>query len=166
MQLAAEARVEISIHSLARGRTPESLQCYAYSRDFNPLPRKRENYKLQTIAYYFKIISIHSLARGRTLLRKYSNAVYIYISIHSLARGRTLSFRRSIVLSSKFQSTPSQEGEPLLQPNFAVSGAISIHSLARGRTKRQAANKKKKGISIHSLARGRPLIVTTSRACR
>ena len=126
-----ELTVNISIHSLVRGRTIISSIQDLSPLYFNPLPRKRENnYQKQLIRLcsYFnplprkrengfrcppaalQLISIHSLVRGRTQFASPRNRT-VRISIHSLVRGRTALF---------------------VWLMYAVR--ISIHSLVRGRT--------------------------------
>ena len=122
---------DISIHSLARGRTV-----------------------LFTIAACLPTISIHSLARGRTKDKEDAENGNV-ISIHSLARGRTKQRRCGRWSSLRFQSTPSQEGELRASPPLRFGFSISIHSLVRGRTFGELEGREVNVISIHSLVRGR-----------
>ncbi len=99
----------ISIHSLVRGRTPTCGGTNRKSYHFNPLPRKRENGKAETLGV--NIDYFNPLPRKRENLWKWAGAFTLSISIHSLVRGRTqMLFKRL----SDF--------------------IISIHSLVRGRT--------------------------------
>ena len=61
-----DEHLEISIHSLVRGRTLSEQKQNPALTDFNPLPRKRENHITAKSVMPLFSISIHSLVRGRT----------------------------------------------------------------------------------------------------
>ena len=146
-------KLAISIHSLARGRT----DCHNFPSlpmIFQSTPSQEGEHQRDMAYRIYVCISIHSLARGRTaetIDRGFGGG----ISIHSLARGRTAE-PPIYNEPTRFQSTPSQEGEHLNHNYPQLCITISIHSLARGRTSDiisicfNAID-----ISIHSLARGR-----------
>ena len=103
-----------------------------YWQYFNPLPHKRENGLSSTATLL--TINFNPLPRKReNSSERIIPQTLASISIHSLARGRTSCLTLWTMLT-RFQSTPSQEGEQApVRYRYGVY-QISIHSLARGRT--------------------------------
>ena len=104
--------LNISIHSLIRGRTIKSSVSSSEST-FQSTPSYEGEHTTVLRVKKGQLISIHSLIRGRTRnVNKCWNGNII--SIHSLIRGRT-STTEQMVKDIQFQSTPSYEGERLQQ---------------------------------------------------
>ena len=97
--------LQISIHSLVRGRTHGCRRLPQPLRYFNPLPREREN--------CFRSLLHGQCSYFNPLPRERENDVKRvifsdeYISIHSLVRGRTRTRCRNTQQERIFQSTPS-----------------------------------------------------------
>ena len=175
-----QAKSDISIHSLIRGRTHFVNKNRQTLWHFNPLPHTREN-GIQGYTRRVHDISIHSLIRGRTrcfplrvgLQRhfnplphtrensdKMTNTSLFFISIHSLIRGRTASELTGLTLTL-FQSTPSYEGEPVHGQCRNCGG--NFNPLPH--TRENYSDKVSPhflAISIHSLIRGRTIAAFSS----
>ena len=128
--------VDISIHSLIRGRTTSLTSLLRRCPPFQSTPSYEGEPTDDDIDIQFEFISIHSLIRGRTRFRL-SFQKQLRISIHSLIRGRTKQGRK-LLIQEQFQSTPSYEGERQTNCDICKGVFISIHSLIRGRTHGQA----------------------------
>ena len=146
--------MDISIHSLARGRTNASIRFRVLTNDFNPLPRKRENIRQHIPSAIFwnfnplprKRENLYDLRQYQhhryfnPLPRKRENDIrrmcraYAYtISIHSLARGRTYTRAEILAIKQDFNPLPRKR-ENRANGSQKIVRYISIHSLARGRT--------------------------------
>mgnify|MGYP005852930241 CR=1 FL=1 len=166
---------DISIHSLARGRT-DTWGGYVEHTEFQSTPsqegeRNRNRHfcrrnrfqstpsqegeqKRQASNKKKKGISIHSLARGRT--GTLPTGFVTVINFNPLPRKRE-NGKKHIVsrCDSLFQSTPSQEGE--LKQNIRAVPKRSFQSTPsqEGELGGACAASADYHISIHSLARGR-----------
>ena len=123
----------ISIHSLARGRTGDNIKNIKLQRNFNPLPRKRENggvYQQILFQGYFNPLPRKRENGGEDIRRRKGRGFQSTPS----QEGELDEICANLTYKGKFQSTPSQEGERSAIIQRQLTTNISIHSLARGRT--------------------------------
>ena len=166
-------KLNISIHSLIRGRTVArqkiprkapfqstpsyegelvpSMSTVPIASDFNPLPHTRENYSITFI--HLRTIYFNPLPHTRENFIKQPKQLKPTISIHSLIRGRTQS-SFGYAGSLAFQSTPSYEGELYCRSDRLLFRYFNPLPHTRENTSVNW-HSLPDSISIHSLIRGR-----------